>query len=131
MCDRMIPPALRRVLAAAALAVYALASLVLLPAHRLEGPAAPSGPAGAFYAATCPDRDCHDPAHRHSEGHSHDPATCVSCVQGRAAESAAPSGPSLAGAGALRGAAPSARPAASRSAPRGLHPARGPPVLLS
>lgn len=129
MSNPMLPPASRRVLAAGALALYALASLVLLPVHHLDGGAPRPGPGGAFFAAHCPDRDCHDPAHGHAGGHAHDPATCVSCVQARAAAAPAPAGPSLASEGAGRGPAPAAPSAAVRSVPRGLPCARGPPVL--
>lgn len=128
----MKPPRFRRTLAAVAAVVYAVVAVLLLPMHALgEAVPAPTGEAGAAFRAACPDRDCHEPAHGHRDGHAHDPASCVSCAQARAATSPPESAPVLDPSGAALGAAPSAATDASSSPSRRVPLARGPPSLLS
>ena len=128
----MKPPRFRRALAAAAAAAYAVVAVLLLPMHALgEAVPAPSGESGAAFRAACPDRDCHEPAHGHRDGHAHDPASCVSCAQARAAAAPPETTPVLDSPGDALGAAPAAAPDASSSASRRVPPARGPPSLLS
>jgi hypothetical protein len=119
-----------RRLAAGALALYGLVVGVLLPLHALlDVPGPRSAPvAGVSVEGDCQDRDCHEPTHRH-HAHVHDPATCVSCAQAKAAVTPAPvvagSAPLLARVGAASRVAVSTPLAAARA----VHPARGPPAL--
>jgi hypothetical protein len=128
--EPMAPLRLRRVLAAAALAAYAVAALLLLPLHGGEAAGSPpDGTPGVRAEATCPGGDCHDPEHGHREGHAHDPATCVSCAQVRAAAAPPSAGPVLDPAGRAAGVVPAAARRAPPAAPGAPFPARGPPAL--
>ena len=127
----VIPPRFRRALAAAAVSAYAVVAVLLLPMHALgEAAPEPTGESGAAFRAACPDRDCHEPGHEHRDGHGHDPASCVSCVQARAAAAPPATAPVFDPSGEALGHAATAAPDAASSAARRVPPARGPPVLL-
>lgn len=124
------PWTVRRLIAAGAVALYALAVLLLLPMHLLEEAPEVGVPGGPSVVADCHDRGCEQPAHHHGgHGHAHDPATCVKCSQaveaGSGVVSAAYAVPAPVFA---RPSAPPAPPAAS-SLLRAVPPARGPPAL--
>src|SRR5258706_8360741 len=92
---------LRRALAGGMFLLYALVAGVLLPFHLTSEAAeaiagvpchVPSSGAATDRADagtwddSCDDPDCHNPAHHHRH-HAHDPATCASCSQAKAAAS--------------------------------------------
>jgi hypothetical protein len=125
----MVRALVRRWLAAGALALYALVAGVLLPLHAAgEGAAPPGGTPAASVAADCHDRDCHEPGHRHG-GHAHDPATCLSCAQGKVLATGSPAAATAAPRPLLAGTVESSAatdPVAARGA---ANPARAPPAL--
>jgi len=132
MSDPLLPPSLRRVLAAAAVVLYALVALLLVPLHRIEEVAPPAGgEPGLALRAVCDDADCGEPSHGHRDGHAHEDASCPACAQARLAAAPAPAGSVLVPSGGAADRAVDAAPAAVRAAARGLPPARGPPAFLS